>query len=143
MLTTKMEYNPKYRPSLTPQQISYIISICDAESRPEIAPMAAELSKQLKVFAFKMQLGLVSAAFNAAPKQSIEEKLDLEAATPAQRRELAYRKWQGSPQLCTAAEIKMAHTYRYENNMLTTEEEEKYESSILIQTNTIPENNSI
>ena len=119
---------PKYRPAFSSAEIQYLINICNKDKRPETAEVAFAIASRLKIFALKAQLGIVIPAFSSNPKQTLDEKLGLEELTPVQKRELAYKKWQGNPLMCSSKEIEMAHLYRYENGMMTDIEEKEYES---------------
>ena len=115
----------KYRPAFTEQEIQYLIERCENDSRTETMEMGNDIANRLKVFALKANLGITSAAFTSAPKESIESKLGLENI--AEKRLAAFTKWQLNPAFCTAGEVRLANEYRYENNLMTKEEEEKYE----------------
>ena len=117
----------KYRPTLTAQEIAYIIERCDSDSRDETAGLSIALGSKLKIFAMKMQLGIVASAYTAAPKQSLTDKLGF--ASPDAKRLAAFEKYSKLPSICTPQEIALAQTYRYENNMMTTQEESDYENS--------------
>lgn len=121
-----MSMQEKYRPSLTAQEIQYIIDRCDSDQRDETTGMSVALSSKLQIFALKMKLGLTTSAYVAAPKQSMEEKLGLEDG-PAKRL-AAYSKYSKLPSLCTPQEVALAQTYQYENNMMTPEQENEYEN---------------
>jgi|LauGreDrversion4_2_1035121.scaffolds.fasta_scaffold869448_2 hypothetical protein len=117
----------KYRPTLTAQEIAYMIERCDADARDETAGLSVALGSKLKIFAMKMQLGIVSSAYVSAPKQSLTDKLGFD--TPESKRLAAFEKHSKLPSLCTPEEIKLAQTYRYENNLMTPQEEADYENS--------------
>jgi len=121
----------KYRPSLTVPEISYLISILDSESRPEMKSFASELSAKLKVFSFKMNLGLAKPAFSvvSTSRPTVESKLGFEDSTMPAKRKAAYEKYTVNPDFCTAQELRMAQTYRYEQGYMNKKEEEDYENS--------------
>jgi hypothetical protein len=123
---------PKYRPVVTEQELAYIIERCEADTREETTGISVALSSKLKVFAMKMQLGISSAAYVSSPRESLASKLGLEdtPVTPERKRLAAFDKWSSLPSLCTPEEIKLAQTYRYENNLMTPQEESDYENSI-------------
>jgi len=117
--------NDKYRPAFTIAEIEYLIALCNADLRPEVVEMSVEISNRLKVFLLKANLGLLNPAFTSAPKVSITEKLGLDS--PEEKRLMAHRKWCVNKNICTPDEIKLVHAYRYENNLMTKEEEKEYE----------------
>lgn len=119
---------PKFRPSLTEQEIQYIIHLCTQDANPSTADMAHAVSGKLKIFCAKMQLGIVSPAYTAASAQRTNILESLGAGTPQERRLAAYSKWCANPVLCTPEEVAMAQTYRYENNLMTPDEESVYEN---------------
>jgi hypothetical protein len=120
---------PKYRPSLAANEIHYIISLVQNDT--EHPELAQSVLAKLKLFVAKMNLGIVSPAFCSTARQSIEQRLGIDVSvtvSPLLNRELAFNKWQKTPELCSAAEIKLAQTYRYENDLMTQDEESEYES---------------
>lgn len=117
--------NQKFRPAFSAPEIQYLIDLCNLDSRPETAEMGFNIASRLKVFALKINLGITGPAFTSEPVRSLEEKLGMDM--PEEKRLAAFQKWKLSPNLCTDLERKLANTYRYENNLMTKEEEEQYE----------------
>lgn len=118
----------KFRPSLTSQQIAYLIALIEMDEAAVTETLRFSTLRVLKVFNLKMQIGAVSAAFTSTPRQSVEEQLGMDDLTPEEKREVSYRKWQGNPLLCTEQEVMQAKTYMYENNMMTDAEAEEFEN---------------
>jgi hypothetical protein len=116
--------NEKFRPSLTLLQIQYILDLCNVDTREGTYTLREAVSKQLKIFLLKAQIGAVSASHTVESKVTLEEAL----SSPAELRLAAYKKWQEFPHLCTKEEVGRAATYRYENGMMTTSEENDYEN---------------
>lgn len=87
--------------------------------------MAHSVLAKLKLFVAKMNLGIVNPAFTSAPKATLEERLGID---PVEKRLLAYEKWKLDPYLCSQHEFALAQTYRYENDLMTPDEEREYES---------------
>jgi hypothetical protein len=80
----------------------------------------------------RVDMGITSPAYTAAPKETVEDKLGLGAGgyeTKEERLLAAYKKYQGNMELCTVREIAAAKEYMYLNDMLTAEEEQAYETS--------------
>jgi hypothetical protein len=127
-----MSAQEKYRPSLTAQEIAYIVERCDADQREETTGISVALGSKLKVFAMKLQLNLVAPAYIASAKKSLEERLGLDdtSTSPERKRLAAFEKYSKLPSICTPEEISLAQTYRYENNLMTDQEESDYENSI-------------
>jgi len=117
---------PKYRPSLAANEIHYIISLCEADKTQPA--MAHELLAKLKLFVAKMKLGIVNPAFSSSSQVHITLEDQLGFVDPAAKRKAAYEKWKVDPYLCNKQEFAMAETYRYENDLMTPEEEEDYEA---------------
>lgn len=122
----------KYRPYLTIQQLHYFLSLCEADNRTETETIRARTIRELKLFIAKNDLGAVSPQYTTSPRQSVEEKLGLalDSSDPVTRRKAAYDLWNTNPTLCTQSEIIAATLYRYENNLMTPEEELAYEASL-------------
>lgn len=117
----------KFRPSLTIQEINYILDILSLDTREATEKLNDSIKKQLSIFALKARIGAVNASHTSRSERvSIEDALD---DSPAARRESAYRLWQSNPYLCTAEQQRLAATYRYENDLMSPEEESAYESS--------------
>lgn len=115
----------KFRPALSVAEINYIIALCNLDSRPETAEMGFTIASRLKVFLLKSQLGITGAAFTSSPIRTLDEKLGLDS--PEEKRLAAYTKWQLNPAFCTEDELKLAETYRYENGLMTSEQERQHE----------------
>lgn len=115
----------KYRPYLTPQELETILSsLKQTGSNPT-------LIHYLSGFQSKIDLGLTKP--NMVTKPTMEESLGLgpvPAIPTTVTRESAYKKWTINPQSCTPNEIDMSNIYRYENNLMSPEEESTYESQM-------------
>lgn len=118
---------PKYRISLTLPQIRYLVSVAQLDTTEAMQRLRDSTISTLKLSLTKAELGITAPAFVASEKQSLEEKLGL--IDPASRREIAYKKWSNNPSLCTSQEIADAQLYRYENDMMTPDEENEYEQA--------------
>lgn len=125
-----MDSIKKVRPVLTEQELAYIIERCEADQREETTGLSVALGSKLKIFAMKLQLNLVAPAYIATAKKTLEERLGLEDTTPERKRLAAFEKWTKLPSLCSPEEVSLAQTYRYENGLMTYQEEIDYENSI-------------
>jgi hypothetical protein len=127
----------KLRPYLTIDQIQYLVQLLEADTKTTV-PNAYKnkLLASLKLPLAKLSLGITRGAYVTNPRESIASKLGLDDTdseqilTPTQQREAAYMTWQSNPLLCTAEQVKMAQLYRYENNLMTSQEEAEYESTL-------------
>ena len=118
----------KFRPYLTPTELELIISSL-ATTNP-----SSPLIKYLKTYQLKIDNGLLSPQINTAP--TLIEKLELDTISPRQnnipskslaRLKLeAYNKWLDNPAKCTILELDRAMLYRFENDLMTPEEEDNY-----------------
>ena len=117
----------KYRPAFTSQELAYIKDLCRADKRESTVSMAHKISRRLEVFGLKAQIGLVAPAFTATEERSIDERLGLDTVSPADKRLAAYQKWKLNPDICSTVELNLANTYRYENDLMTSEEEQEQE----------------
>ncbi len=119
----------KFRPYLTAQQLHYFLDLCKNDNRAETSAIRNSTIKYLKLYIAKYELGGLTPAYNqsATPRTSIADRLGLDLSDPAQRKEAAYATWSANPALCSSEEIKLATLYRYENNLMSPEEEEEFE----------------
>lgn len=124
-----MNIHQKFRPAFSKQEIMYLIDLLNRDKRESVTEMAFTIASRLKIFALKADLGIVAPAFSSTERQSLAEKLGMEAESPADRRLAAYKKWTEVPSACTDKELELAMTYRYENGLLSAEQERDYEQS--------------
>lgn len=124
---------PTFRPYLTLAQIEAIIEKFNADPKH---PEANGIVKTLTVLHFKARMGNISAAHVRTPKQSLEESLgfvddpETESMQINSQRQQVYEKYLKAPALCTEEEVKVALTFKYENDLMTPEEEAEFESSL-------------
>lgn len=124
------ETTQKFRPAFTKQEILYLIDLCSKDKRDTTTELAFTLAARLRIFALKADLGIISPAFTSTERQTLSEKLGLSnSESPADRRAAAYAKWKENPGFCTQSEVSLAFTYRYENGLMTPEQEAAYEKS--------------
>lgn len=131
-----MSSHQKYRPYLTMQQIKYFIELAESDNRSETEALKLKSLRELKLFVAKSDLGLVNSALTVVGKQSTAEKLGFSndgnsnELTPAEQRAKAYQLWSVNPNLCTDEQITMARLFRYENDLMSPDEEAEYESNM-------------
>lgn len=130
-----MKLEPKYRLSLTADQIKILYSDC-REGDTKLY-----LKKQL----LKIDAGVVNAGYvNTSPtygaKQNPLESLGLTDISDAEQKPFVpysdrnpaalYAKWQNDPLSITSEELELVQTYRWENGLMSPEEAELYESKL-------------
>ena len=118
----------KFRPYLTIQQIRYIVQLIDSDNRSETEALRLKTLRELKLFIAKSDIGAVAPSLVTVERKSMTEQLGF--SSPAEQREAAYKLWSANPQLCTEQQIQQATLYRYENNLMSPEEEAQYESDM-------------
>lgn len=124
-----MATKTKYRPYLTPAELEIIIlALKTTASNPH-------LIHYLEGYKGKIDLGINSPNLTLTPRAGIADKLglgldDSSSDTPiinlSDKRASAYNKWSQNPASCTPFEIELAHVYRFENDLMSPEEETIY-----------------
>ena len=118
----------KYRPYFTVDEIDHILSSLKATSSN------ITLIRYLDDFAHKISRDSLKP--NLTLKPTLEDKLELDAPRAKTMDSLvalknqAYQKWITNPSKCTSSEIARVHIHRYENDLMSAEEEAEYESKI-------------
>jgi hypothetical protein len=129
---TMRSTNQKYRPYFTSIELSELISALKETPKPS----RIALIRYLEGFALKISHGIISSAHTLEP--SMSEKLELDQTRQeiidsiGSKRFNAYRKWRDFPNKCTPGEIEMSQMYKYENDLMTPEEELELEKSLRI-----------
>jgi len=130
MMATKI---PKYRPSLTLAQLTHISNLC--KQQQPLTQMDAEIIGIIAPFMAKVVNGAVAPAYQVAPRISIEEQLGMKpdtlAITFAARKYEAYQRSEIDRASCSLDDLELAQLYRYENDLMSVEEEEAYTSKLL------------
>lgn len=123
----------KVRPYITLPELSIIIASLRQTASSPI------LLHYLEGFETKTELGIIQPALVTKP--TITERLELDYPVRApgdmaqslgslgEQKLAAYNKWISDFAKCSAQEIARASMYRYENDLMTTEEESRYEQS--------------
>jgi len=124
-----MATKTKYRPYLTPAELEIIItSLKTTASNPH-------LIHYLEGYKGKIDLGINSPNLTLTPRAGIADKLGLGLEGPtaelsqvnlSDKRHSAFLKWSQNPASCTPFEIELAHVYRFENDLMSQEEETIY-----------------
>lgn len=118
----------KYRPYLTLPEIEEIISSLSRTSQ-NIA-----LLKYLKQYHNKISLSFISPNLTIAPRKDFIHSLELSPSTSspidyASLKKAAYDKWRINAASCSISELQLSSLYRYENDMMSPEEEKEYEAA--------------
>lgn len=125
-----MTKEAKFRPYLSGIEMHYIIQLINKAN--DGTQIAAKIKYQLSKILLGADSGMATPAYVTSPQQSTLDKLGESCLlTVSQKREAAYIKYQGSPELCNDDEITLARTYMYEHNMLTESERTEYEATYL------------
>lgn len=119
----------KFRPSLTAGQIEHIIHILATAG--ENSPLNQSCLKSLRMFSLKAQHGIVSPSHLALGRESLESSLGFTTSEPVTTVELLYKVWQTHPTTLTPAQLQQVQSYRYQNNLMSPEEEQDYDMKIL------------
>ena len=114
----------KYRPYFTASELGEVIR-CVKVSSQNIS-----LLKYLENYALKISHGVIVESLTLQPTLADSLELDSpDSPSPASlesKRSKAYAKWLSSPQTCTPLEIELTHLYRFENDLMSPEEESIY-----------------
>ena len=116
----------KYRPYFTASELGEVIR-CVKVSSQNIS-----LLKYLENYALKISHGVIVESLTL--QSTLADSLELDSSpspsdSPASlesKRSKAYAKWLSSPQTCTPLEIELTHLYRFENDLMSPEEESIY-----------------
>lgn len=124
----------KFRPYFTPDELSYLITLCKQAVPPNEA-----MIRYLESFALKIKHGIIDPqiTLKGSKTDQLRESLDLENQAAVKREALiqfqyeSYLKWNASIQECTPAEITAAQAYRIAHGLLNTEEEFQLNQSLM------------
>jgi hypothetical protein len=115
----------KFRPYLTSQELTLILNCLKQNgSNPGLVHYLSGFQDKITVGKIAPQL---------VTKPTISDKLGLSTSLTdnlTEQRHSAYLKWKESPSKCSIQELARARMYRYENDLMSTEEESEYELSI-------------
>ena len=112
----------KYRPYFTASELSEVIRCVKVSSQN------LPLLRYLESYALKISHGVITESITLQP--TLADSLELDSPSPdsslESKRSKAYAKWLSSPESCTPLEIELAHLYRFENDLMSPEEESIY-----------------
>lgn len=108
----------KYRPSLTLDEIQFILT------HPHIA-VQPELASKLHTFILKAQHGITKPSHLVLGKQSLESTLGF--ASEDHTIETLLDAWQSNPSILSQSQIAKVQHYRYTHDLMSPSEESAYE----------------
>lgn len=114
----------KYRPVLTASQIAHILHLCMEDRSIE----AVRIIGVLAPFKAKIDSLAVKEAYTTTPKKSLLEELEGEAPENDGKTGAMYEAWKCGEYVPTLEEIQQIQEWRYTNDMLISEDEERFES---------------
>lgn len=128
-----------YRPCLTAEDISTILAL--VEPRKDSGVGLWNIYQKLVPFKAKISIGAVKSigearkniaeaedSFGFSASEKFERRKEL---SPTEKRASAYEKWCSSPEDCSAYELELVETYRFENALMSGEELEKLNARVL------------
>lgn len=120
----------KYRPYFTLEELEETIRCVSISSQN------LHLLHYLRSFRDKISLGKISPNLSLAPaRPSLIDSLELgeptstpnkNSAKPETLRQAAYIKWSINPETCTITELALVQTYRFENDLMSPDEEAEF-----------------
>lgn len=128
MTQSTLSYSAKFRPSLTSEQIAYLISIL--QHSPSCAERDAILYN-LHKFHLKATHGIVSPSHVSSPRMSLVDSLGFSdsANDSLDHMDNLLSIYESTPNILSKAQLTRVNHHRYINDMMTPEEEAQYESS--------------
>jgi hypothetical protein len=117
--------NQKFRPYFTSSELVEVISALKEQNKNK------HLIHYLEGFAIKIERGILEPSITLSP--TIENKLELGDTNLGDilkaKKYNSYHKWKLAPNACSPNELAHAKMYRYENDLMSPEEEAEYEKS--------------
>ena len=134
--------NKKYRPVLSAGAISHILAL--AKSENPISTTSLEVIGILAPFMAKIENDAISAAYEATPKMSLEEKLGIGMPSSMHSMEVlkiptvskeeyweqCYNKYKSNPISCTLSEIQAAREHMYLHDLMSPQEVREFERDL-------------
>lgn len=120
----------KYRPCLTPSQISHVLSLC----KKELSDVSMSVISVLAPFKAKIENNGIAPAYVTESNKLRTGFTQLgeleELLTPHQLRRKAFEKWTENPDACSVDELELVQTYRFENDLMGEEEAAEFELKV-------------
>ena len=127
-----MSNKSKYRPYFTADEMLELISAL----KESPTPSRMKIIQYLEGFNLKITYGVVNANYITNPKPTIEQQLGFTEEEPEhtlfphELRQRAYQKWLRKDPTITVKELNLANEYRYENNLMSAEEQVAFEKTL-------------
>ena len=113
-------HKTKYRPYFTASELGEVIRCVKLSSQN------LPLLRYLESYALKISHGVITESITLQPTLADSLELDSPDSSLESKRAKAYTKWHSSPEACTPIEIELTHLYRFENDLMSPEEETIY-----------------
>lgn len=123
----------KYRPVLTSNQISHLISLCKKDLSNDSLSVIAVLAP----FKTKIENHGIMPAYVIQNKPSLLESLGFENdnnfsnLSREESTQKAYDRWLQNPDSCNVDELTMVQEHRYLNELMTSEESQDFERNLM------------
>jgi hypothetical protein len=129
----------KFRPYFSAPELLEIISALKQSPTPNRLPII----QYLETFNIKIERGIVDSALTLQPPSlTLAQKIAGETTSTTdahpgpENNEItkltAYRLWLSSPTSCSPKQLSLVNTYRFENDLMSSAEEEEYIASLAI-----------
>ena len=116
----------KYRPSLSMEQINYLLNILQQHQDYQ----AKEITVQLWKFSQKATLSIIKPSHVTTPKESLESSLGFSSTpSPGQDMSKLLEIYETTPAILSKPQLDLVNHYRYTHDLMTQEEEKAYEQS--------------
>lgn len=117
----------KFRPSLSAEQISYILEILNTQSP---TGLRNQCIKSLAVFKLKADHGIVTPSHVSTGRQTLVDSLGFSDSQDVDSIsiEALVKIYDVTPQVLTQSQIDRVNLYRYTNDLMSPTEESEYES---------------
>lgn len=110
----------KYRPSLTLDEIQFLLTHPAIHSNPA-------LKRKLEVFTLKAEHGITKPSHVAVGRTSLEESLGFNSPSSDTQIGILLDIYHATPQLLSPTQLAKVQHHRYLNDMMTPSEEKEYE----------------
>ena len=119
-----MNDSSRFRPSLSLPEIKHLLDLCKRDASQESLAVAPRLS----LYIAKIENQIISPAHTLAPPESLGVRLGIEEAEIIIKDDCsnAYAKWSANPASCSIAEIELSNQFRFENGLMSADEQMKY-----------------
>jgi hypothetical protein len=125
--------NQKFRPYFTAEELT--LNLQCLKTNPTLSSQTQSLVRYLETFAIKIERGITrpSIELKGTPTQQLTRALELDAPQLGninKEKGALHAKWIAG-QVLSPKELELVHLYRYENDLMTFEEETQYEKGLV------------